>query len=92
MVLAQTFTYGFSIYVPIFNIVELSLHGVKLIVSSAGKNSSKHQANSTNPAFNFPIMGELTFPRFHRHLYKEECDEIGGQHDHQGQTAVHGRI
>ena len=34
----------------------------------------------------------MTFPRFHRHLYKEECDEIGGQHDHQGQTAVHGRI
>ena len=34
----------------------------------------------------------LTFPRFHRHLYKEECDEIGGRNDHENQTAVHGRV
>ena len=24
----------------------------------------------------------VTFPRFHRHLYKEEQDEIGGQDEH----------
>jgi hypothetical protein len=35
---------------------------------------------------------ELTFPRFHRHLYKEEQDEIGGQDEHQDQTAVYGRV
>jgi hypothetical protein len=36
---------------------------------------------------------DLTFPRFQRHLYKEEQDEIGGQHDHpQDTTALHGRI
>ena len=35
---------------------------------------------------------ELTFPRFHRHLYKEEPDEIGGQDEHQDQTAVYGRV
>ncbi|MDR4468789.1 MAG: tetratricopeptide repeat protein [Nitrospira sp.] len=34
----------------------------------------------------------MTFPRFHRHLYKEECDEIGGKNDHENQTAVHGRV
>ena len=34
----------------------------------------------------------LTFPRFHRHLYKEEQDEIGGQYEHQDQTAVYGRV
>ncbi len=34
----------------------------------------------------------VTFPRFHRHLYKEECDEIGGRNDHENQTAVHGRV
>ena len=34
----------------------------------------------------------LTFPRFHRHLYKEEQDEIGGQDEHQDQTAVYGRV
>jgi len=34
----------------------------------------------------------VTFPRFHRHLYKEEQDEIGGQHDHHDTTAIHGRI
>jgi hypothetical protein len=34
----------------------------------------------------------MTFPRFHRHLYKEECDEIGGRNDHENQTAVHGRV
>ena len=40
-----------------------------------------------------PITYELlTFPRFHRHLYKEECDEIGGRNDHENQTAVHGRV
>ncbi len=35
---------------------------------------------------------QLTFPRFHRHLYKEEQDEIGGQDEHQDQTAVYGRV
>jgi len=34
----------------------------------------------------------MTFPRFHRHLYKEEQDEIGGQDEHQDQTAVYGRV
>ena len=34
----------------------------------------------------------LTFPRFHRHLYKEEEDEIGGQYEHHDQTAVYGRV
>ena len=34
----------------------------------------------------------VTFPRFHRHLYKEECDEIGGRNDRENQTAVHGRV
>ena len=34
----------------------------------------------------------MTFPRFHRHLYKEEQDEIGGQDEHQDPTAVYGRI
>lgn len=39
-----------------------------------------------------PGKRNLTFPRFHRHLYKEEQDEIGGSHDHQDPTAIHGRI
>ncbi len=38
------------------------------------------------------IGNVVTFPRFHRHLYKEECDEIGGRNDHENQTAVHGRV
>jgi type I restriction enzyme, R subunit len=42
--------------------------------------------------FQDPKFRELTFPRFHRHLYKEEFDEIGGLHEHQDQTAVHGRV
>ncbi|QPD02849.1 MAG: hypothetical protein Nkreftii_000623 [Candidatus Nitrospira kreftii] len=37
-------------------------------------------------------IASVTFPRFHRHLYKEEFDEIGGQHEHQDQTAVYGRV
>ena len=37
-------------------------------------------------------LGTVTFPRFHRHLYKEEQDEIGGQDEHQDPTAVYGRI
>jgi hypothetical protein len=36
--------------------------------------------------------GKVTFPRFHRHLYKEEEDEIGGQYEHHDQTAVYGRV
>ncbi|CUS38215.1 hypothetical protein COMA1_40469 [Candidatus Nitrospira nitrosa] len=38
------------------------------------------------------LVDTLIFPRFHRHLYKEEQDEIGGQDEHQDQTAVYGRV
>ena len=34
----------------------------------------------------------LSFPRLYRHLTKEENDAIGGPHEHQDSTAVHGRV
>ena len=34
----------------------------------------------------------LSFPRLYRHLTKEENDAIGGPHEHQDPTAVHGRV
>ena len=44
------------------------------------------------PSFWSDPHGGLTFPRFHRHLYKEEFDESGGRYEHQDQTAVHRRV
>jgi hypothetical protein len=34
----------------------------------------------------------MTFPRFYRHLKKEENDEIGGANDHQDTTVVYGGL
>ena len=56
----------------------------------------KPSDSSAHPrAVNYTNVGMaqgMTFPRFHGHLYKEECDEIGGTNDHQDPTTVHGRI
>jgi hypothetical protein len=38
------------------------------------------------------IGNVVTFPRFHRHLQKEENDEIGGQHEHEDTTVVYGGV
>ena len=36
--------------------------------------------------------GDVTFPRFHRHLPKWENAEIGGQHEHEDPTIVSGDL
>ncbi len=49
-------------------------------------------ARASSCCFHSVICVGLTFPRFHRHLYQEEFDAIGGLHESQDQTAVHGRV
>jgi hypothetical protein len=38
------------------------------------------------------LYRKVTFPRFYRHLKKEENDEIGGANDHQDTTVVYGGL
>lgn len=65
--------------------------GCQISVNEAKVTPRSSEAWAFPPAFE-PRKATLTFPRFHRHLEKEECDEIGGTNDHEAPTAIHGQI